>query len=958
MKKSDPMKRTLTLLTVTLTLGCIATLTFHSCTPDPYQRTNEGVIIRLDDRSDFPGQVVRLQIVNDRIIHVTAIPGGEFSGRASLMAVEGEWPATEFTIEQGEGHVTLSTVTLSAEVSLTTGAIVFTGSDGTLFLAEQQGGGRSFTPADPPDERGYIIRQQFESDQGEALYGLGARQDGFMNLLGKDADLYQYNTRSAVPFLISNRNYGILWDNNSRTRYGDIREWCELSALKLYDREGMEGGVTAEYAERKNDKKIHLTRREQEISYQFIPDLVKFPEEFDLSEGRVTWEGEFESDSYGVHKFMFTAAGYARLWIGDRLLYDSWRQCWNASTEYFSLRLERGRRYPLRIEWIPDGGESFIALRCLTPADEEEQQRISFWSEVADQIDYYFISGDNMDEVISGYRTITGKAPMMPKWAMGFWQSRQRYGTQQELLEAATEYRRRGIPFDNIVLDWQYWPIDQWGDHQFDSVRFPDPDGMISELHDELNARLMISVWPKYYEGTINFGAMNSRGWLYRHNIDEGRKDWLGYLSTFYDAFNVEARKAFWGQINNSLYSRGVDAWWLDATEPDIYSNLPVAERKAMMDPTALGSASRYFNAYPLVQAQAVWEGQQATNPDSRIFILTRAAFAGLQRYSAANWSGDIAAGWHDMARQVATGVNLSMSGIPWWTMDIGGFSVESRYHNPSQADLEEWRELMTRWHQFGVFVPLFRSHGEFPHREIYNTAPPGHPAYKTMVEYNRLRYRLMPYIYSLAGEVWRNDYTIMRGLILDFSVDASLFDIVDQYMFGPSMMVNPVTEYGARNRTVYLPAAYGWYDMRSGRYYAGGRAIEAEAPYEYMPLFVREGSIIVTGPELQYSDEKRADPLTVWLYTGADCSFTLYEDDGVTNGYEKGAYSLISFTWEDEERLLTIGQREGEYPEMLKERTINVIRIAKGRPVKLDFSRKPDTVVSYDGSEVFLKFR
>jgi len=935
----------------------IAALAFQSCSMTPYERTDNGVIIRLDDDSFRPGQAVRLIVVNERIIRVSSVPFGEFPETTSLMAVERPDANMEFTIEKGAGHVTLSTSLLSAEVSLLTGAVSFTDNDGTLFLTEKEDGGRSFMPVMAMGEKGYTIRQQFESYPDEAIYGLGANQTSFMNLKGKDADLFQYNTLAVVPFIISNRNYGILWDNNSRTKYGDIRDWNELSSLKLYDSQGAENGLTATYADRKTGKQVFTTRNEREISYQFIPDLAGLPEGFNPGGGKVTWEGAFETDTTGVFKFMFNSAGYARLWIDGRLLFDRWRQCWNASASYFTLNLEQGRRYPLKIEWIPDGGESYIALRYLTPLDDDEQQRISFWSEVADQIDYYFISGENMDEVISGYRTVTGKAPVMPEWAMGFWQSRQRYTNQEELLDVVREYRKRNIPFDNIVLDWQYWPADKWGDHQFDATRFPDPDGMIRTLHDDLNARIMISVWPKYYVGTENYEAMKSKGYLYMRNVEMERRDWIGYLSTFYDAFNADARTAFWNQINIALYSRGIDAWWLDATEPDITSNLPMEERKAMMNPTALGSADRYFNAYSLVQAQGVYEGQRATDPENRVFILTRSAFAGLQRYSAANWSGDIAARWHDMAAQIPCGLNMSMSGIPWWTMDIGGFSVESRYHNPSPADLDEWRELMTRWHQYGAFVPLFRSHGEFPFREIYNTAPDNHIAYKTMVEYNRLRYRLMPYIYSLAGQAWLNDYTIMRGLTMDFSLDTEVFDIADQYMFGPSLMVNPVTEYKARSRNVYLPSAYGWYDVRTGRHYAGGTVIEADAPYEWMPLFAREGSLIPTGPDIQYTGEKEADPLTLWVYAGADGAFELYEDEGDNYNYEDGAYTLIPLTWNEAERTLTIGKREGEYRGMLHERTINVIMVSENRAVKLDFGRPPDKSVKYSGEEIKVRF-
>jgi len=308
------------------------------------------------------------------------------------------------------------------------------------------------------------------------------------------------------------------------------------------------------------------------------------------------------------------------------------------------------------------------------------------------------------------------------------------------------------------------------------------------------------------------------------------------------------------------------------------------------------------------------------------------------------------------MAAQIPCGLNFCMSGIPYWTMDIGGFSVESRFYNPSPADREEWRELMTRWHQYGSFVPLFRSHGEFPFREIYNTAPEDHQAYKSMVEYNKLRYRLMPYIYSLAGQTWLNDYTIMRGLVMDFSLDTAVFDIKDQYMFGPALMINPVTEYRARSRKVYLPAAYGWYDLRTGKHSEGGMVTEADAPYDYMPVFVREGSVIPFGPALQYASEKPADPVTLYIYRGADATFVLYEDEGDNTNYVNGAWSLIPLNWNEEEQTLTIGARTGEFDGMLRNRTFNVISVSPEKPVKLDFDRTPDKTVQYSGDEVIVK--
>ena len=768
-------------------VGMIA-LICQSCTSSPYERTVDGVVISLGGKSDFPGQVIRLQVITDRIIRVSSVPSGEFPESISLMTIPQPERIMEFTIEKGDGIVTLSTTSLSAQVSLKTGEIIFTDTEGTVFVAEQTEGGRSFMPVSVAGETGYAVRQQFESFSDEALYGLGANQTSYMNLKGKDADLFRDDSLAVVPFIISNRNYGILWDNNSRSKFGDIRDWCELSGMKLFDNRGNEGGLTAVYSDRQTGKKVFIARHESEINYLYMPDLVKFPEGFDLEEGQVSWEGEFEPETSGAHKFVFTSAGYARLWIDGKLLFDRWSQCRNASTDYFTMNLEQGIHYPVKIEWIPDGSESFIGLKYLTPLDDEEQQGISFWSEEADQIDYYFISGENMDDVISGYRTLTGKAPVMPEWA--------------------------------------------------------------------------------------------------------------------------------------------------------------------------LGSAGRSINADSPEQVRSVFEVQRATDPDNRVFIITRSAFAGLQRYSAANQSCDITARWHDMAAQIPCGLNISMSGIPWWTMDIGGFSVESRYLNPSAADLEEWRELMTRWHQYGTFVPIFRSHDESPDREMYNAAPESHPSYKTMLAYNELRYRLMPYIYSLAGHAWLNDYTIMRGLTMDFSLDTAVFNITDQYMFGPSLMVNPVTEYKARSRRVYLPAANGWYDLRSGRYYKGGEVILAEAPYDYMPLFVREGSIVPFGPEMQNAMEKQADPLTLFVYSGADASFVLYEDEGGNYNYENGAYTLIPFTWSEAEKMLTIGTREGEYPGMLKTRTINLAKVSGKRAVKLDFVMTPDTTVMYTGEEITLQLK
>lgn len=927
-------------------------LAIVSCRTAPYQKTQDGLIVNIKTQDKKANYSVRLQVVTDMIIHVSAIPGDKFDDEKSLVVLDTLKRRAEYTIIEKGDTIILKTNSLQARVLQSTGEVIFADTTGNVMLSEKKGGGKSYEPVSINNRDYLSVRQQFESQPDEALYGLGANQTSYMNLKGKDADLFQYNTQAVVPFLISTKNYGILWDNNSRTKFGDHRELAELSGLKLYDKEGKEGGLTAVYSDKNDASKIFTTRTENEINYQFIPDLKKFPQGFNLGEGTVTWQGSIESGVTGLHKFMFTSAGYAKLWIDGKLLFDRWRQCWNTSSNRFELPMKAGKKYTLKIDWIPDGGESFIALKYLTPLSEEEQNRISFFSEVAHSINYYFITGHNMDEVISGYRTLTGKAPMMPKWAMGLWQSRERYKTQTEILGVVSEFRKRQIPLDNIVLDWQYWPIDKWGDHDFEASRFPNPKEMMNTLHDSLHANLMISVWAKYYVGTKNYEAMDKKGWLYKFNIEKNRKDWLGYVSTFYDAFNADARKAFWDQINNKLFSVGVDAWWLDASEPDITSNLPFDERKALMNPTALGPAAQYFNAFSLVQASAVYDGQRKTNPDQRVFILTRSAFAGLQRYAAANWSGDVAARWHDLKAQIPCGLSFCISGIPYWTMDIGGFAVETKYNNAKGKDLDEWRELMTRWFQFGTFAPIFRVHGQFPYREMFNIAPENHPAYQTMLAYDKLRYRLMPYIYSLSGMTWLNDYTIMRALAMDFSADKNVLNINDQFLFGPSIMVNPVTEFNARTRKVYLPSTIGWYDLFSGKHYPGGQTINAAAPYSNIPVFVPEGTILPVGPEIQYTTQKPADPITLLVFAGKDGKFTLYEDENVNYNYEKGAYALIPFTYNDASKTLTIAARSGQFKGMQEKRTFNIVLVTAGKPEKMKLNGVPDKTITYDGSE------
>lgn len=935
-------------------LVIIISLLLFSCKGSNYKKIEDGIIVSVKTAVDGGAKKVRLQVVNDDIIHITATPTGEFSNRKSLISVLEEKAKTDWTVEEKADLIQLKTSKLIAHVSLVTGEVVFTDLEGNTILAEKQGGGKFFQSIEVDGKKAFSMHQVFESPEDEAFYGLGQHQSDEFNYKGKNETLYQYNTKVSVPFLISTKGYGILWDNYSLTRFGDPREYDQISQFKLYDKNGKEGGLTATYMVNSDPKDVFIERTESIIDYENLETVNNFPKDFPFHNSRIIWEGEIEPQESGVYHFILYYAGYTTVYVDNQVIVpERWRTAWNPNSYKFKLDLEKGKKHQIKLDWKPDGGISYVSLKALSPRPVTEQNQLSLWSEMGNEIDYFFINGADFDEVISGYRTITGKAQIMPKWAMGFWQSRERYKTQDELLGVVKEYRKRNIPLDNIVQDWSYWPEDAWGSHDFDPARFPDPKGMVDEVH-KLDARIMISVWPKFYYTTDNYKALDEKGWMYNRAVKDSIKDWIGegYIAGFYDAYSEGGRKMFWDQMNEKLYSKGIDAWWMDASEPDILSNASMEYRKELMNPTALGPATEYFNAYALPNAQGIYEGQRSVNPDERVFLLTRSGFAGLQRYSTATWSGDIGTRWEDMKAQISAGLNFAMSGIPYWTMDIGGFCVEKRYETAKEGteDMNEWRELNTRWFQFGAFSPLFRSHGQYPYREIYNISPAGHPAYKSMVYYTNLRYRLMPYIYTLAGKTHFEDYTIMRALVMDFVSDEKTHNIGDQYMFGPSLMVCPVYEYKSRSRQVYFPLNANWYDFESNQFIKGGQTLVIDAPYERIPLFVREGSILPMGKEIQNTTQQQADNLTIRVYTGADGKFTIYEDEGTNYNYEKGSYATIQLSYNENAKTLSIGKIEGAYEGMPKERKLNVIFILKegkeSTPMVVDYKGEAMQIV------------
>jgi len=917
---------------------------------------------RLEDGLSLalPGGTLRVQVCAADLVRVAFAADAGFFGRKTMMAEPRRCEKTAFTLATTAKDATLATSRLKVRVDLGTGAVAFLDATGKPVLAEKPGG-RTLTSATVQDEKTRHVRQEWLANNAESLYGLGQHQHGLLDIKGYDIDLWQHNVVVAVPFLASSQGYGILWDNDSYTRFGDLRKAELVPTAVLRDAEGSPGGLTGSYYAGAKFERLVAKRKDAAIDIE-IPGGTKdsnlriHPDLPAEGEASVRWEGTIEPAATGDHVFQPYSNNGIKLWIDDRLVIDHWRQGWLPWTDLARVRLEKGRRHRVRLEWTKEQGIETLRFLWKTPAPSDAT---SLWSEVGDGIDYYFCYGPGLDQVVAGYRRVTGQAPMMPVWAFGFWQSRERYQTAQESLDVLAGFRSRKIPIDNIVQDWQYWKPDAWGSHQFDPARFPDPAGWAREIHDKWKARLMISVWGKFYPGTANYDALKAGGFLFDAGLKEGMIDWLGKPFTFLDAYSTEGRRLFWAQMERDLLSKGVDSWWMDATEPDLVQPMPTLDgQKKYAHPTAMGTGSRVLNAYSLLTSQAVYDGQRAAKPGQRVFILTRSGFAGQQRYAATTWSGDISSTWTAFRKQIPAGLSFSLSGIPYWTLDVGGFSVPGRFaKNPqSPEDAEEWRELNTRWFQYGTFLPILRAHGQSPHREMWTMGGESSPTYETQLKFDRLRYRLLPYVYSLAGAVAHDAGTMLRPLVMDFRDDPRSRDVVDQYLFGPAFLVSPVTHYKARSRSVYLPAGAGWYDFWTGTAAGGGQAVDAPAPFDQMPVHVRAGAIVPFGPELQYTGEKPADPVTLFVYTGADGRFSLYEDDGLTYGYEKGAFSRIPLRWDEAARTLHIGAREGSFPGMLAERSFEVVFVGKDKVVPFSFTPRADKTVAYRGQAVAVK--
>lgn len=617
---------------------------------------------------------------------------------------------------------------------------------------------------------------------------------------------------------------------------------------------------------------------------------------------------------------------------------------------------------------------------------EEKAENASFKSDVGDCIDYYFMVGGNIDGAIACMRDLTGQAPLLPLWTFGFWQSKERYKSQNELVGVVNKYRELNVPLDGIIQDWQYWGNNYlWNAMEFLNPEFPNPQKMVDDIHKQ-NAHLIISIWSSFGPQTKQYREMKPKGMLLNFGTwpQSGLEAWppnMEYPSGVepYDPYNPEARDIYWKYLNKGLFSLGIDGWWMDSTEPDHLDFKP-----SDFDlKTYLGSFRKVRNAFPLMAVGGVAEHQRAAASDKRIFILTRSAFAGQQRYGSNTWSGDVNSSWQSFRNQIPAGLNFSMSAIPYWNTDIGGFfagSYNKSFNDGSGAKNPAFQELYVRWLQFGAFTPMMRSHGTEVPREIYNFGQKGEPIYDAIEKSIKLRYSLLPYIYSTAWEVTNHQSTIMRALVMDFN-DKHVVDMNNEYMFGKSILVAPVVnaQYTPesvvktdentgwdkaankqekivpvdftqpKSSKVYLPNGTTWFDFWTNQKYDGGQEVVLPTTIDKIPLFVRAGSIIPFGPEVQFATEKKWDKLEIRIYEGADGKFTLYEDENDNYNYEKGVYSTIVFKWDDKAKSLTIADRKGIFPGMLAERVFHLVKVAaNGSKVEKD--------VVYKGKKVSVK--
>ena len=782
-----------------------------------YLRTDLGV------KSIIDSVDVEIQFYDPSTVRVIKHPEGAYFDKKSLSVIRAP-QKTELGIKEKGEELFLKSERIQIILNLRDGKISFSTPSGTPLLNEKKGG-VTFTGFDDAGVKTYSVKQTFVLDKKEAIYGLGQQQHGKMEQRNLKLHMVQGNTDDYVPFFVSNKGYGLFWDNYSPTLFTDT------------------------------------------------PDST------------------------------------------------------------------------------------------------------SFNSTVGEGIDYYFMYGRNADGVIAQMRDLTGQVPMLPLWTYGYWQSRERYKSQDELVGVVKKYRALGVPLDGIIQDWQYWGNNYlWNAMEFLNTNFYNPQKMVSDVHG-MNAHMIISIWSSFGPMTKQYKALGKICALLDFTTwpESGSQKWppnMDYPSgvRVYDAYNPKARDIYWKYLNKGLFSLGIDGWWMDSTEPDHLDPKP----SDLDNNTYLGSFRKVRNAYPLMTVGGVYKHQRSVTSKKRVFILTRSGFAGQQRYGDVIWSGDVVASWKALRNQISAGLNFSLTGIPYWNSDIGGFFL---WNFPRKLDDPNYRELYARWIQFGAFCPMMRSHGTDAPREIYQFGKKGDRIYDAIDKSINLRYLLLPYIYSTSWQVTANQSTMMRALVMDFANDRQALDINDEYMFGKSLLVSPVTKpmytrevvtgndttnvadfSKIKSEDVYLPKGTNWFDFWTGEEHNGGQTIAKESPIDMIPLYIKAGSILPIGPRVQYATQKKWDDLEIRVYPGEDGKFVLYEDENDNYDYEKGLYSTIAFTWNDARQTLTIHKRTGSFPGMLKERHFRIVKVSPNKGYGMDTIQKYDKVVTYDGNQIIVR--
>jgi len=799
--------------------------------------------------------------------------------------------APPFQVSESPSQIELKMKKMIVSIDKGTGSLSFADPSGKIFLNEKPGS-RKLAANSIMGEPCFLAEQSFESPKDEYLFGLGQFQDGHYNIKNVTRQLIQVNSQIALPFIYSSKGYGLLWYQYGLT---DFNPADNNIILEKQDQPAAGEDRTAEMTTTSGTQKV--------------------------SQNQSLYTGQFYVPAEGVYSIFLD--------LGDM-----------DNRQY--VVIDGNPCIDISNFWLPPtacamvdlkAGEHQVQVICKSSNTPKVSWKLigdetTFRSPHAKGLDYIVFYGPSADSVITSYRKLSGNAPLFPKWAYGFWQCRERYTSRDNLVETVREFRKRNLPLDVIVQDWQYWGSKGWGVPQFDETHYPNPAEFIEEIH-ELNAHFNISIW-----SNPDKNSEIVKAYVEKNRFIADTK-WLDY-------FNPETRKEYWNTLKTNMFDFGVDSWWMDAVEP---------ENDALRgEMTYTGLGDFYRLTYPLMVSKAVYEGQRETTSGKRVCILTRSAFLGQQRYGVINWSGDIGGTWDSYKRQIVAGLNYSITGLPYWTTDIGGFFRPGA----SQYSDENYHELLVRWFQWGAFNPIFRVHGYQSETEPWK--------YGSDVENNirnllNLRYRLMPYLYSEAWQITTHGSTMMRPLIMDFIDDWNALNEPYEFMFGKAFLVAPVTEPGVKEWAVYLPQSTGWFDFWTGKCFDGGQAIKTASPLDRIPLFVKAGSIIPMGPVIQYATEK-TDPIEIRIYPGADGDFTLYEDESDNYNYEKGLFSTIAFRWNEATQTLQIGKRKSNFPGMLMKRTFEVVIVSPNHGVGVEVTDEIEKVVNYDGMEKKVMFQ